>query len=165
MSLVWVWFSSKLQVGFKWHLVPNVAKNMADLINIKQMYIDSLFCRASRSLNGWVKFPRLAQCTVSVYNDILIFQITQGALAVAEPKKTRKIHRRLTRGIVPTAVIRVAERLIRIPHEQNLYAAWSCYGNQVSCMSICLYCPIAPIRRRLKLLLGRFRTWPRVSGK
>jgi hypothetical protein len=60
MSLVWVGFSSKLQVGFKWNLVPNVAKNVVDLINIKQMYIYSLFCWASRSLKGCVKFPRLA---------------------------------------------------------------------------------------------------------
>jgi hypothetical protein len=34
MSLVRARFSSKLQVGFNCSLVPNVAKNMADLINI-----------------------------------------------------------------------------------------------------------------------------------
>jgi hypothetical protein len=61
MSLVWIGFSSKLQVGcFKWNLVPNVVKNMADLINIKQMYICSLFCRSSRSFKRCVKLPRLA---------------------------------------------------------------------------------------------------------
>jgi hypothetical protein len=43
MSLVGVGFSSKLQVGFNCSLVSNVAKNMADLINIKQMYVYSLF--------------------------------------------------------------------------------------------------------------------------
>jgi hypothetical protein len=31
---------------FKCNLVPNVGKNMADMINIKQMYIYSLFCLA-----------------------------------------------------------------------------------------------------------------------
>jgi hypothetical protein len=60
MSLVRVGFSSKLQVGFNCSLVPYVAKNMADLIDIKEMYIYSLFCRAPRSFKGWVKFPRLA---------------------------------------------------------------------------------------------------------
>jgi hypothetical protein len=54
-SLVWVGFSSKLQVGCKLNLVPNVAKNMTDLIK----YIFSLFCRAPRSFKGSVKFPRL----------------------------------------------------------------------------------------------------------
>jgi hypothetical protein len=41
---------------FKRNLVPNVAKNVADLINIKQMYIDSLFRRAYLSFDfeGWV---------------------------------------------------------------------------------------------------------------
>jgi hypothetical protein len=37
MSLVRVGFSSKLQVCFNCSLVPNVATNMADLINMKQM--------------------------------------------------------------------------------------------------------------------------------
>jgi hypothetical protein len=60
MFLVTVGFSSKLQVGINCSLVPNVAKNMADLINIKQMYIYSLFSRAPRSFKGWVKFRRLA---------------------------------------------------------------------------------------------------------
>jgi hypothetical protein len=60
MSLVWVGFSSKLQVRFNWNLVPNAAKNMADLINIKQIYIYSLFSPTPRSFKGWVKFPRLA---------------------------------------------------------------------------------------------------------
>jgi hypothetical protein len=60
MSLVRVGFSSKLQVGYNCSLVPNVAKNMADLINIKQMYkFYSLFWRAPWSFKGWVKFPRL----------------------------------------------------------------------------------------------------------
>jgi hypothetical protein len=48
MPLVRVGFSSKLQVSFNCSLVPNVAKNMADLINIKQIYI-TVFCRAPRS--------------------------------------------------------------------------------------------------------------------
>jgi hypothetical protein len=54
------WFETDLKVGFNCSMVPNVAKNMANLINIKQMYIYSLFCRAPRSFKGWVKFSRLA---------------------------------------------------------------------------------------------------------
>jgi hypothetical protein len=60
MSLVRVGFSPKLQVGFNCSLDPNIAKNMADLINIKQMHIYSLFCRAPRSFKEWVKFRQLA---------------------------------------------------------------------------------------------------------
>jgi hypothetical protein len=40
--------------------VPNVAKNMVDLINIKQMHIYSLFCWASQSFKGWATFPQLS---------------------------------------------------------------------------------------------------------
>jgi hypothetical protein len=60
MSLVWVRFvlqNNKSVLIVAWfQMLPG----MADLIRIKQMYIYSLFCRASRSFKGWVKFPRLA---------------------------------------------------------------------------------------------------------
>jgi hypothetical protein len=47
----------EIKVGFKLNLVPNVAKN---LINIKHMYIYSLFCRASGAFKMWVKYARRA---------------------------------------------------------------------------------------------------------
>jgi phage gp37-like protein len=52
MLLVRVGFSSKLQIGFNCSLVPNVAKNMADLINIKQMYVYSLLSGRLGHLKG-----------------------------------------------------------------------------------------------------------------
>jgi hypothetical protein len=52
MSLVRVGFSSKLQVGFNCSLVPNVAKNMADLININKCIFIPYFAGRLGHLKG-----------------------------------------------------------------------------------------------------------------
>jgi hypothetical protein len=60
------------KVCFNWNLVPNVAKNMPDVINIKQMYIYSLvyFARRLNQRNS----PDMPQCMVPIYSCCSLWQ-------------------------------------------------------------------------------------------